>query len=514
MAASKKRSLSDMQQSDRGSKKQNDDDTYRMMVLRLDETEDEFDQNLLQTALDLGIDVPQGPKTRLDLVISNVSNLNISPPPSDLIILPPSRASQSTHTASDSSLEHQRHRQTPSLSTTSITSVPSISSTSSNKSSYVKVKKSFRRISRLHRRKTMTVPVPALPLAAASSAILPAMLQVVRPGLHHRSITADQIETAPNPQPHAMTTNQIHTLSLPNNQVLSVTYNAPPPCPPTLPPPPPPEAVTPETIAARRRSISDPTLKKLRTTQLQEQLRFISFEASQHRLMRTKQLQHKRDALSQYHRQQKEIHVRHAEALTSLEQRHLSAEVDLHRTLQLERQACDTRLKHMQAYCNPRSTVEGMPNRVVTKNDYRQLEQQYHIRNGMANLHESRINVLRERQGKQLERIVAKQETELEILETDFERQNEDLDAKFQSEEIQLQQEFANRKARLVARWNLAETIERRILELATGETHGPLPQVSWSDDGDREGGGRRESKEREELLHDANLAYNAMNMI
>ena len=509
MAADKQRSISDMQHADTSSHKQDDDETYRMMVLRFDQTEDEVDQHFLQTALDLGINIPQEPKITLDLITSNVATLDINPSIQEPHHIPPSRASESTHTASDSSIEQMRFRQTPSLTATSTTSA-SISSASSNKSNYVKVRKGLRRISRLHRRKTMAVPVPAIPLRTSS------MLHISRPGLEPRAITADQIPTISDSQPHAITTDQIRTLSIPRKQVMSITYNAPPP-----PPPPPaplspplrsPEEETIETLSARRRSISNPTLKKLRTTQLQEQLRFISFEASQHRLMRTKQLQHKRDSLARYQDQERDTHARHNEALSSLENRHLTAEVDLQRTLQLERQACDTRLKHMQAYCNPRSTVAGMPSRVVTKSDYRQLEQQYHIRNGMDNLHASRINVLREKQGKQQERIMAKQEAELETLESNFERQNEELDAKFQDDELQLRQEFAERKKRLIRRWELAEAIERRKLEQATGETFEPLPPITWSSEGD--GRGKEKERAREGQGKEINLAFDAMNMI
>ncbi|CAF9939068.1 MAG: hypothetical protein ALECFALPRED_007969 [Alectoria fallacina] len=510
MAASKKRSISDMQHLDASSLKQDDDETYRLMVLRFHQTEDEVDRNFLQTALDLGINIPQEPKTTLDLITSNVATLDLNPTLPEPHQLSPSPASESAHTASDSSIEQMRNGKTPSLTATSITSA-SMSSASSYKSNYGKVRKGFRRISRLHRRKTMAVPVPvpAVPLRTSS------MLHLSRPGLEPRAITADQISTICDSQPHAITTNQIQTLSIPRKQVSSAAHNAPPPSTPPVPLSPPlrsPEEETMETLSARRRSISNPALKKLRTTQLQEQLRFISFEASQHRLMRTKQLQHKRDALSQYQEQERDTHSRHTDALSSLETRHLTAEVDLQRTLQLERQACDTRLKHMQAYCNPRSTVAGMPSRVVTKSDYRQLEQQYHIRNGMDNLNASRINVLREKQGKQQERIVAKQETELEALESSFERQNEELEAKFREEEIQLQQEFAERKKRLVRRWTLAEAIERRKLEQAMGETFEPLPSITWSSDE----GGRGKEKERalEGPGKDMNLAYDAMNMI
>lgn len=99
----------------------------------------------------------------------------------------------------------------------------------------------------------------------------------------------------------------------------------------------------------------------------------------------------------------------------------------------------------------------------------------------MDNLHASRINVLRERQAKQLERIIAKQETELETLESDFERQNEELEATFRSEEAQVHHEFGERRNRLISRWNIAEAIERRRLEIQSGEEHGILPVISWS---------------------------------
>ena len=371
----------------------------------------------------------------------------------------------------------------------------------------------------------IAVPVPAIPHRTSS------MLQISRPGLEPRAVTVDQIHRVSDSQPHAITTDQMQALSTPRQRTGSIAHDAPSPPPtsaPLSPPLPSSDEEILETLSARRRSISNPTLKKLRTTQLQEQLRFISFEASQHRLMRTKQLQHKRDSLCQYQEQERDTHARHSEALSSLENRHLAAEVDLQRTLQRERQACDTRLKHMQAYCNPRSTVAGMPSRVVTKSDYRQLEQQYHIRNGMDNLHTSRINVLRERQGKQQERIMAKQEAELETLESNFEQQNEEMDARFRDEEIRLRHEFAERKKRLVRRWALAEAIERRKLEQATGETFEPLPSIVWIGDHHPRHQQQyhhhpgRQKKEEEEQAGEAtekekevnSAYYDAMNMI
>lgn len=107
---------------------------------------------------------------------------------------------------------------------------------------------------------------------------------------------------------------------------------------------------------------------------------------------------------------------------------------------------------------------------------------------------------------------MAKQESELEAIESNFERQNEQLDVKLRDEEIQLQQEFAERKKRLVRRWELAEAIERRRLEQATGETFEPLPPITWSSDKDGRGQEKERARERPET--DVNLAYDAMNLI
>ena len=138
----------------------------------------------------------------------------------------------------------------------------------------------------------------------------------------------------------------------------------------------------------------------------------------------------------------------------------------------------------MQAYCSPQENIEkGMPHRDVTKEDFKKLENQYHVRSQINNLHASRINVLRERQGKQFERIMDKQEKELEKLAADFGRENEALDAKFEEQEKDMEMEFKERKDRLNDRWITTEAVERRNLEHETGQSYGPLPGIGWADE-------------------------------
>ena len=244
--------------------------------------------------------------------------------------------------------------------------------------------------------------------------------------------------------------------------------------------------------------MSNVELRRLRASQTDEQSRFIRFEDDQYRLMHFKHEEMKKDLQTRFSEQERTLQERHAEALISLEHRHLSAEVDLNKALELERQGCETRLRHMQAYCNPKSNIAGMPTRVVSMKDYHLLEQQYHTRNGMDNLHRSRINVLREKQGKQLERISAKQEAERETLSNDHRKQLIELDFTHQSEEEHLRQEFEARKRRLISRWALAEAIERRKIENQTGESHGPLPAVPWPDRG---GSGEPSSSAKDEVF-------------
>lgn len=116
----------------------------------------------------------------------------------------------------------------------------------------------------------------------------------------------------------------------------------------------------------------------------------------------------------------------------------------------------------------------------------------------MDNLHTARINVLREKQSKQLERVAANHDSEMEALAASHGEEVAEMEKRFDEEEQQLGQEIRERRQKLVRRWTLAEAIERRKLENSGAGDLGPLPDVEW-------GGGAaigverdREEKERE----------------
>ncbi|KAL8935124.1 MAG: hypothetical protein Q9211_004869 [Gyalolechia sp. 1 TL-2023] len=462
-----------------------DSDRYKMMVLHFshDTTEEEVDRQFLRTALNLGINVPQDPTTTLELVTKNVSVLDLTSAPSDFRA-PPSSNSNSTHPTSCSSSEKRGHTKASSLASASMTSAPSsINSDLSQRSSYTKIKKGIRRISTLRKKKLFDAPLPPIPLPITA-------IKTIRPPPQHRPATIDEPPPASVPRKPA----PAPTLEMSIGPGVRVPSTAP--------------DCQHDDLAARQRSIQNPQLKQLRWAQLEERRRFIRFEADQRHVMRSRQASREQRVLDEYQQRVNAAKERHGEALSFLEQRHLSAEVDLERTLDVERQACDTRLKHMQAYCNPQSLIEGMPNRVVTEQHHRQLEQQYHVRSCMGNLHTARINVLREKQGKQLERIIGKQELELKDMEKDLASKMQQLASASQSDEQMLQYEFSERRKRLTSRWTLAEAIERKKLENESGEAYAPLPPIEWGDP--HEGPGENEEPGDGGLVQDARMAYDA----
>ena len=240
------------------------------------------------------------------------------------------------------------------------------------------------------------------------------------------------------------------------------------------------ELETGEARAARERSLKCGHLQRLRMRQLDEQSRFLKFRHSHLDTIRQKYANECKQVKQTMQEAQKLAQARHADVHVDLEQRHLSAELDLARSLEIERRACETKLKYMDAYCNGKLTIPGMPARQITEADSRKLLDQYNLRNSIDALHTARINVLREKQAKQIERIVAKQVAELERLEENANTELERLEMEAGKEEEAVRRVFEGRKRRLLWRWKIAEAIERRKLELERGEEFGELPDVRW----------------------------------
>ena len=164
----------------------------------------------------------------------------------------------------------------------------------------------------------------------------------------------------------------------------------------------------------------------------------------------------------------------------------------MEKELDLDKRAVMIRLRHMEAYCQnptpPATPVEPLsarassdssfPERKVTDKDYHNLAQQYRERDAMDTLHTSKINVLRGKQKKAVENLMAKKEQEIEAMEKKFQQGSSSLERDIIAQETDLMLALGQRRARLEARWKTQALIQRTKMESTTGLSFACLPDV------------------------------------
>lgn len=239
---------------------------------------------------------------------------------------------------------------------------------------------------------------------------------------------------------------------------------------------------------AEKRTEASEEFRALKEQQEAEMQRFLKFEKETKRKMLKRHHGRKSMLNEKYWDQTEKMRERHAKTEQHLEERQIAAEIELRASLEQAEKSVRIRVKHMEAYCKAmgRSSASissrdaDMPPRVVTERHLRELGQQHNALEGMARLHQARINVLRDRQAKRMEELLERQEKELERLDEKREEDIEDLAAEFANEEDALTQVFDERRARLVRRWELAVQIQKIEMEKAKGEEYAPIPTPAW----------------------------------
>lgn len=237
-----------------------------------------------------------------------------------------------------------------------------------------------------------------------------------------------------------------------------------------------------EKIASEKRTLESEELNALLGRQTHERDRFLNFERKMKWNMWTRHGQAKLAILDRYSELQTKMKDRHAKTANHLEDRQVGAEMELRATLKQSERSVAIRLRHMEAYCDGlgRSASGTCPERVVTERDLRELGQQYNIRDDLERLHQSRINVMRDKQAKQMEQLLDRQEDEIAKLGR---RQDEELVALeegFGVEEDGFTNLFLQRRGRMAKRWALVGEIERRRLEATEGVRYAPVEPVEW----------------------------------
>ncbi|KAJ8128894.1 hypothetical protein O1611_g4736 [Lasiodiplodia mahajangana] len=225
--------------------------------------------------------------------------------------------------------------------------------------------------------------------------------------------------------------------------------------------------------------------KVLRARQAKEMERFRIFERDSRWLLWTRHLQQKNALVEKHGTARDKVLERHAKTSANLEDRQVAAEMELRGTLEQRERHVRVRLKHMEAYCdglghNPNS---GMPSRVVTERDLRELGQQYNLEKNMKQLHQAKINVLRDRQAKALEELLERQKCELDRLTEKNVRELEHLELDLADEEDALTMTFSARQSTLEMRWRWEMEIMRKELENERGVRYNLIPPLEWPHD-------------------------------
>ncbi|KAI1433257.1 hypothetical protein GGR50DRAFT_514547 [Xylaria sp. CBS 124048] len=240
-----------------------------------------------------------------------------------------------------------------------------------------------------------------------------------------------------------------------------------------------------EQLEAEERARNCGEFIALRIRQVEEMNRFRAFEQRSKWHLWTRHAQQKITLVGKNSAAIEKMIERHAKTSANLEDRQVAAEMELRSTLEQSERSVRVRLKHMEAYCDGlgQNPISGMPSRTVTEKDLRELGQQYTLEKNMKQLHQAKINVMRDRQAKALEQLLERQEAEMHRLTEKNRREVESLESTFADEEDVLAIVFDARRSTLETRWKLEMEIMRKELETLHGLKYALLAPLEWPKD-------------------------------
>lgn len=246
------------------------------------------------------------------------------------------------------------------------------------------------------------------------------------------------------------------------------------------------DAESAERAEAEARSRNHPEFQRLKQTQEEQMRRFSDFMGKAKGSYQSRFSAEKLSLVDKHLDQEEKTKERHAKTVAHLEDRQIAAEMELRASLEQSERSVKIRLKHMEAYCDGlgRSSPDSkMPARNVTERDLRELGQQYNVRDDMARLHQSKINVMRDRQAKRMEELIDRQEDELQKLREKRREDIEDLAARFAHEEDIMNVVFRARQQRLKRRWEVSIEILQQTLSDRDNVKYGRVPPPPWPEE-------------------------------
>lgn len=241
-----------------------------------------------------------------------------------------------------------------------------------------------------------------------------------------------------------------------------------------------------EVTAAIHRSLkpghTTEEIRSLGRHQNEELARYCSFLQQSQSGMRVRHSTEKLAVLEKHTSQQEELKEQHAKDVGSLEDRQVAAEIELRNTLEQTERSVRLRLKHMEAYCKGQNAAptDAMPSRVITEKDLDQLDQQYTLLQGMEQQHQTKINVMRERQTKRMEELLAKQKDERANLNKQHSDEIAEQDMRFAADVHAIEELFRLRQIRMNSRWALQMEVLSKDQTQRAGVACTPLPTPVW----------------------------------
>ncbi|KAL4947478.1 hypothetical protein BDW69DRAFT_178350 [Aspergillus filifer] len=240
------------------------------------------------------------------------------------------------------------------------------------------------------------------------------------------------------------------------------------------------------------RSLGNDQLKEMRDNQVAERNRHMAFENNLVNGIRRAQQSKIDEKIAQNRRIEDEKREKNIFDAARMEERQLVAEMEQVREFERAKTNSKTRIKYMEAYLSSSSPPDSRPpslsgsdittpSRSFTQQHKDQLAQEQRNYDSMAQLHESKIKVLRDRQEIRLQEAIARMDRELDTMIDKNAAKVSELRKEHQQEEASTLQALNARKTKLRHRWVLEEAILRKKLETQDGKPYGSLPPLSFS---------------------------------
>ena len=242
-------------------------------------------------------------------------------------------------------------------------------------------------------------------------------------------------------------------------------------------------------LECEERSKFNPSMLSLKSKHEQDQQRFLVFMAAAESSMKARHSAQRVSLMNRQAEEEEKQGEKHSKATGQLEDSQIAEEMDLRASLEQASRSIKVRIKHMEAYCEGvgRSPAGSQqPPRVVTEQNLRDLGRQYTVRDDMERQHESKINMMRDRQSKRMEELLQRHGQEMDKLYEKQQREKDDLDAKLESEEQTFRRVFEARQSHFTDRWNLAIEMQCKELEGHHGQRYGPISAPSWGEEGEK----------------------------